>query len=152
MTEPRSDSVCAGGSGPWSTTLTSAAACLPQTTRATVCRLLTARRWISMSRSSRTCTAGCRRVLPISTRLDVAAKARLDVELVRRGLARSRQHAQELVSSGRVRVGGLLATKAAIAVDAAASVAVDTAPDPEREFVSRGGLKLAGALDALGAP
>src|SRR3954447_9879794 len=152
MTAPRSDSVCAGGSGPWSTTLTSAAACPPLTMRASVCKPSTARRWNSMSRSSRTCTAGCRRVLPISTRLDVAAKARLDVELVRRGLARSRQHAQELVSSGRVRVGGLLATKSATAVDAAASVAVDDVSDPDGAFVSRGGLKLAGALDALGAP
>src|SRR5213082_1893550 len=138
MTGRRSDSVCAGGSGPWSTTLTSAAACPPLMTHATVCRPSTAPRWISTSRSWRTFTAGCRRVLPISTRLDVAAKARLDVELVRRGLARSRQHAQELVSSGRVRVGGLLATKSATAVDAAASVAVEELADPgAHQFVSR---------------
>ena len=49
----------------------------------------------------------------------MAAKSRLDAELVRRGLARSREHAQALVSAGRVRVGGLVATKPATGVDAA---------------------------------
>jgi 23S rRNA (cytidine1920-2'-O)/16S rRNA (cytidine1409-2'-O)-methyltransferase len=81
----------------------------------------------------------------------VAAKARLDSELVRRGLARSREHAQALVDSGRVRVGGLIATKPATAVDAGTPVAVEqsaTGPD----YVSRGGHKLAGALDAFGGP
>jgi 23S rRNA (cytidine1920-2'-O)/16S rRNA (cytidine1409-2'-O)-methyltransferase len=80
----------------------------------------------------------------------VAAKSRLDVELVRRGLARSREHAHELVDSGRVRVAGLLATKHATGVDPAASVSVDPGTDPD--YVSRGGHKLAGALDALGGP
>ena len=80
----------------------------------------------------------------------MAAKSRLDAELVRRGLARSREHAQELVNSGRVRVGGLVATKPATGVDGGASVQVlgDTGDD----YVSRGGHKLAGALDALGGP
>jgi 23S rRNA (cytidine1920-2'-O)/16S rRNA (cytidine1409-2'-O)-methyltransferase len=80
----------------------------------------------------------------------VAAKSRLDAELVRRGLARSREHAQALVSAGRVRVGGLVATKVATGVDAAASVQV-LAGDGE-DYVSRGGHKLAGALDQLGGP
>ncbi len=44
-------------------------------------------------------------------------KARLDAELVRRGLARSRDHAAELVAQGRVRVGGVPASKAATGVD-----------------------------------
>jgi 23S rRNA (cytidine1920-2'-O)/16S rRNA (cytidine1409-2'-O)-methyltransferase len=74
----------------------------------------------------------------------MAAKSRLDTELVRRGLARSREHAQALVDSGRVRVGGLVATKAATGVDPAASVAVDESTGAE--YVSRGGDKLAGAL------
>jgi len=88
--------------------------------------------------------------LPTSTRPDVAAKSRLDVELVRRGLARSREHAQTLVNAGRVRVGGLVATKPATGVDGAASVQVlDAAGD---DYVSRGGHKLAGALDQLGGP
>ena len=54
----------------------------------------------------------------------MAAKSRLDAELVRRGLARSREHAQALVSAGRVRVGGMVATKPATGVDGGASVQV----------------------------
>jgi 23S rRNA (cytidine1920-2'-O)/16S rRNA (cytidine1409-2'-O)-methyltransferase len=49
-----------------------------------------------------------------------------------------------------VRVQGLVATKPATAVSADASVVVDVRADPD--YVSRGALKLAGALDALGAP
>ena len=80
----------------------------------------------------------------------MAAKSRLDTELVRRGLARSREHAHELVGSGRVRVAGLVATKPATGVDANASVSVDQAGAPD--YVSRGGVKLSGALDALDGP
>jgi 23S rRNA (cytidine1920-2'-O)/16S rRNA (cytidine1409-2'-O)-methyltransferase len=80
----------------------------------------------------------------------MAAKSRLDAELVRRGLARSREHAQELVTAGRVRVGGLVATKPATGVDASASVRV--VGDSTGDYVSRGGHKLAGALDQLGGP
>ena len=98
----------------------------------------------------RTSTAGCRRVLPTSTRPDVAAKSRLDAELVRRGLARSREHAQALVTAGRVRVGGLVATKVATGVDTGASVQV--VGDVGDDYVSRGGHKLAGALDQLEGP
>ena len=43
-------------------------------------------------------------------------RARLDAELVRRGLARSRGQAAELVVAGRVTVGGQVATKAATAI------------------------------------
>jgi 23S rRNA (cytidine1920-2'-O)/16S rRNA (cytidine1409-2'-O)-methyltransferase len=78
----------------------------------------------------------------------VARRARLDAELVRRGLARSREQAAELIEAGRVRVGGQTATKAATGVDAATAVLVDTAAGPS--YVSRGGHKLAGALDAFG--
>jgi 23S rRNA (cytidine1920-2'-O)/16S rRNA (cytidine1409-2'-O)-methyltransferase len=80
----------------------------------------------------------------------VAAKSRLDSELVRRGLARSREHAHELVDSGRVRIAGLVATKHATGVEAGASLSVQTGGGPD--YVSRGGHKLAGALDALGGP
>jgi 23S rRNA (cytidine1920-2'-O)/16S rRNA (cytidine1409-2'-O)-methyltransferase len=80
----------------------------------------------------------------------MAAKPRLDAELVRRGLARSRQQAQELVAAGRVRVGGLVITKPASGVDLAASVQV--LPAGGDDYVSRGAHKLAGALDALGGP
>ncbi len=76
----------------------------------------------------------------------VARRARLDVELVRRGLARSREHAAELLVSGRVSVAGQAAAKAATAVDPASAIVV--APRPQgAEYASRGGHKLAGALD-----
>ena len=80
----------------------------------------------------------------------MAAKSRLDAELVRRGLARSREHAQELVTAGRVRVGGLVATKPATGVDASASVQI--VGDNSDDYVSRGGHKLAGALRQLSGP
>ncbi|HWA64789.1 MAG TPA: TlyA family RNA methyltransferase [Mycobacteriales bacterium] len=73
------------------------------------------------------------------------AKNRLDVELVRRGLARSRQDAVDLVTAGRVRVAGMPASKPATAVDPAASVQVSSSPTDDS--VSRGAHKLAGALD-----
>lgn len=76
-----------------------------------------------------------------------AVRRRLDVELVRRGLAESRTAAARLVGEGRVRVAGLPATTAARRVDAATPVTVVT--DGPR-FVSRGGMKLAHALDEFG--
>jgi 23S rRNA (cytidine1920-2'-O)/16S rRNA (cytidine1409-2'-O)-methyltransferase len=68
----------------------------------------------------------------------------LDVELVRRGLARSRSQAAELVAAGRVRVRGTLAVKVATAVAADDPVIVVAADDIT--YVSRGGHKLAGAI------
>jgi 23S rRNA (cytidine1920-2'-O)/16S rRNA (cytidine1409-2'-O)-methyltransferase len=79
------------------------------------------------------------------------SRRRLDSELVRRGLARSRDQAAELIDAGRVRVGGLQAGKAATQVEAAAAIivsAADRADDPG--YVSRGAHKLAGALAAFG--
>jgi len=80
----------------------------------------------------------------------MATKLRLDAELVRRGLARSREHARALVDAGQVRVGGIVATKPATGVDATASVVVTA--DEETDYVSRGAQKLTGALDALNGP
>ncbi|MGH3549059.1 MAG: TlyA family RNA methyltransferase [Pseudonocardiaceae bacterium] len=75
-------------------------------------------------------------------------RARLDVELVRRGLARSRVHAAELVAQHRVKVSGLTATKPATGVDA--DTPLQVAPtDNEPHWVSRGARKLLGALDGL---
>jgi 23S rRNA (cytidine1920-2'-O)/16S rRNA (cytidine1409-2'-O)-methyltransferase len=74
-------------------------------------------------------------------------RARLDAELVRRGLARSREHAADAIAAGRVRVGGLVATKSATAVDPDTPLLVEEG-DTE-EYVSRGGHKLAGALDVF---
>jgi 23S rRNA (cytidine1920-2'-O)/16S rRNA (cytidine1409-2'-O)-methyltransferase len=78
-------------------------------------------------------------------------RLRLDAELVRRGLARSRDHAAELIDEGRVRVGGVRATKPATAVttDVALLVADDPSIPGGVEYVSRGGHKLAGALAAF---
>jgi 23S rRNA (cytidine1920-2'-O)/16S rRNA (cytidine1409-2'-O)-methyltransferase len=77
------------------------------------------------------------------------SRIRLDAELVRRGLARSRQQAAELIASGRVSVAGLVAGKPASQVsrDVPITVTSDTEPD----YVSRGGHKLAGALAAFTA-
>jgi len=71
--------------------------------------------------------------------------ARLDAELVRRGLARSRRRAAELVAEGRVTVHGARAGKPSQPVSPDTDVVVQSAPD----YVSRAGHKLAGALDAL---
>lgn len=71
---------------------------------------------------------------------------RLDAELVRRGLARSRQDAAELVTSGAVMVAGQLATKPATRVTTHTPLETHRSTDP---FVSRGGEKLAGALADL---
>jgi len=70
---------------------------------------------------------------------------RLDAELVRRGMARSREHACDLIAAGRVEVRGVLATKPATGVDAESPVRVIDV-DTEPGYASRGGHKLAGAL------
>lgn len=73
-------------------------------------------------------------------------RTRLDAEMVRRGLARSREHAVDLIESKLVLVRGIPASKPATAVDAETSI---TLADERNEYVSRGGHKLAGALDAF---
>lgn len=73
---------------------------------------------------------------------------RLDTELVRRGLARSREQAAELVAAGRVLVSGARATKPATAVLPDDPVLL--AGNDSDDYASRGGRKLAGALDAWG--
>ncbi|MFF3289885.1 TlyA family RNA methyltransferase [Streptomyces sp. NPDC003023] len=76
------------------------------------------------------------------------ARLRLDAELVRRELARSREHASQLIAAGRVTVGGTVATKPATQVEKAAAIVV-AADDSDPDYVSRGGHKLAGALAAF---
>ncbi|QZY30573.1 TlyA family RNA methyltransferase [Nocardioides coralli] len=75
-------------------------------------------------------------------------RLRLDAELVRRGLARSREHASELVAAGRVTVAGARATKPATGVTTDAAIVVRDDPD-RPDYVSRGGHKLAGALEVF---
>jgi 23S rRNA (cytidine1920-2'-O)/16S rRNA (cytidine1409-2'-O)-methyltransferase len=70
---------------------------------------------------------------------------RLDVELVQRGLARSRTQARELVAGGAVLVDGRPATKPAQPVGAEVKIALTREPD---RWVGRAALKLLHALDA----
>ena len=76
----------------------------------------------------------------------MAKRLRLDAELVRRGLVSSRSLARSAVEEGKVLVGGLPATK----IDALVSpdMAIALAGPPAR-YVSRGGDKLAGAIERL---
>jgi 23S rRNA (cytidine1920-2'-O)/16S rRNA (cytidine1409-2'-O)-methyltransferase len=78
----------------------------------------------------------------------VTRRARVDAELVRRGLARSRQQAAELIGAGRVSINGMPAAKPATAIAISAALTVEG--DDERSWVSRGAHKLIGALDAFG--
>ncbi len=75
---------------------------------------------------------------------------RLDIALVRRGLARSRRHAGELVAAGRVSVDGTPAHRPATPVESVTHVVVQADPD-DPGYASRAGYKLAGALDEWGA-
>ena len=74
----------------------------------------------------------------------MAARRRLDAELVRRQLAVSRAHAHELIAESRVLVNGAVAGKPAHLVASSDNVTV-TGPAPR--FVGRGGEKLDAALD-----
>jgi 23S rRNA (cytidine1920-2'-O)/16S rRNA (cytidine1409-2'-O)-methyltransferase len=76
-----------------------------------------------------------------------ATRARLDAELVRRKLARSRGQAAELIADGHVTVNGMPASKAATMVDRDAPVVVRA--DDEPGWASRGAKKLLGALEAF---
>jgi 23S rRNA (cytidine1920-2'-O)/16S rRNA (cytidine1409-2'-O)-methyltransferase len=73
-------------------------------------------------------------------------KARLDRLLVERGLATSRQRAVALILAGKVRVAGQQALKAGQRVSTEAALEV---LDQDEAYVSRGGHKLAGALDSF---
>jgi 23S rRNA (cytidine1920-2'-O)/16S rRNA (cytidine1409-2'-O)-methyltransferase len=73
--------------------------------------------------------------------------SRLDVELVRRGLARSRGQARALVEAGLVSISGRTATKASAPVDAGTAIDVQ-AEGPH--WVSRAAFKLVGAIDEFG--
>lgn len=75
---------------------------------------------------------------------------RLDAELVRRGLVRSREQAGEAIAAGRVLVMGRPATKAATMVAPDTSIALTGGDDPG--YASRGAHKLLGAFVAFGVP
>lgn len=73
-------------------------------------------------------------------------RTRLDLLLTDRGLAPSRERARALILAGQVRVNGQTSTKAGTLVAADAEVSLDT---PDHPYVSRGGVKLAHALDTF---
>ena len=75
------------------------------------------------------------------------ARSRLDLALVARGRAPTREKAQALILSGAVSVDGRRVDKAGTPVDETAEITVTGPPHP---YVSRGGVKLAAALDAFG--
>jgi len=72
-------------------------------------------------------------------------KFRLDRLVAEKGLAESRSKAQALIMAGRVRVNGAVVTKAGTQVPADSDICVD----PDLAYVSRGGLKLAAALETF---
>jgi 23S rRNA (cytidine1920-2'-O)/16S rRNA (cytidine1409-2'-O)-methyltransferase len=76
-------------------------------------------------------------------------KERLDVLLVERGLAPSRERARAILLAGQVRVGGMRVDKPGtqVAKDAAVEIVGETL-----RYSSRAGLKLEGALDDFGVP
>jgi 23S rRNA (cytidine1920-2'-O)/16S rRNA (cytidine1409-2'-O)-methyltransferase len=74
---------------------------------------------------------------------------RLDLLLVARGLAPSRERAQALILAGRVEVEGRRAAKAGERVDSDSRIVV---LGPDHPYVGRGGVKLAGALDRFVVP
>ncbi len=76
----------------------------------------------------------------------VAAKPRLDIVLVDRGLAPSRERARALILAGQVTVDGQVVSKAGAPVAAEAQVGLIT---PDHPYVGRGGVKLAHALDVF---
>ncbi len=76
-----------------------------------------------------------------------SGRERLDRLMVARGLAESRERARALILAGSVRVDGNPAGKAGTMVPEHAVIEVRT---PDHPYVSRGGLKLEGALDAFG--
>jgi len=71
-------------------------------------------------------------------------KIRLDQCLVELGLAVNRSQAQKIILAGLVRVSGQVAVKVGQAIDRTAAVKI---LKPKHSYVSRGGIKLSGALN-----
>ena len=74
---------------------------------------------------------------------------RIDVYLVNNSHAESRQKAQRLIKSGCVKIDGRVITKTSEELDDAASHSVEISENESEKYVSRGGLKLEGALAAF---
>jgi 23S rRNA (cytidine1920-2'-O)/16S rRNA (cytidine1409-2'-O)-methyltransferase len=76
-------------------------------------------------------------------------KTRLDVAVVDKGLAPSRERARALILAGQVRVNGQILSKAGASVPADAEVSL---VQPDHPYVGRGGVKLAHALEVFSVP
>ncbi len=74
------------------------------------------------------------------------AKERLDLALVARGMCDSREQARRLILAGEVKVNGHVCDKASSGVEPTGEIEIRERP----RFVSRGGLKLEGALESFG--
>src|SRR5215207_3203690 len=100
-------------------------------------------------------TGRCRTGLPTSVATEPtepseptdAVPARLDAELVRRGMARSRAQARELVDAGGVLVDGSVAAKASLSVHSATAISLTYQPD---RWVGRAAYKLLEAVRVFG--
>src|SRR5437764_14414476 len=76
-------------------------------------------------------------------------KERLDIAVVRRGLAPSRERARAIIMAGQVYVGDRLADKPGMLIPFDAACRLAETPE-EFKYVSRGGLKPEKALDTFG--
>ncbi len=76
----------------------------------------------------------------------MTARQRADRLLVARGLFASRARAQAAIAAGRVTADGRPVRKPSAAISSAAAIEAE----PEHPYVSRGGVKLAAALDRFG--
>jgi 23S rRNA (cytidine1920-2'-O)/16S rRNA (cytidine1409-2'-O)-methyltransferase len=84
---------------------------------------------------------------PISRKAETPKKVRVDVLLVERGLAPSRERAQALLLAGVVQVDGARVDKPGVRIPADARIEF---AGEELQYASRGGLKLEGALEDFG--
>ena len=75
---------------------------------------------------------------------------RIDLFLVDKALAESRQKAQKLIKSGCVSIDGRVINKPSEDIDDSLEHSVEITETEDERYVSRGGLKLEGALDAFG--
>jgi 23S rRNA (cytidine1920-2'-O)/16S rRNA (cytidine1409-2'-O)-methyltransferase len=73
----------------------------------------------------------------------MAKRSRLDAVLTKKGLFPSREQAQRAIMAGEIKVNSRVATKSSLLVDPTVLIEIE----PGRQYVSRGGLKLASALD-----
>ena len=73
-------------------------------------------------------------------------KSRLDAVLTKKGLFASREQAQRAIMAGEIKVNDRIALKSSLLVEPSVHIEIE----PSRQFVSRGGLKLASALDHFG--